>query len=316
MTESSINARPMYFDRLSSEDQTRYLRMQELFGTKTLNFHDILIQIENFCMPCRKPYFNVENLDLNQALTAVSQANTKGNAFCYGSGYNYDFNQGSTSYDYAAERAASVKMLVCGVCFLQEEHSLAINYRQLRILADQTSSLYPTPCRRNMIQSFSNTFISSSLHKLGFSKVPSTAIPITQQSKPNSEQTDFGTELLIRLQFNHPEPSFLRQWTFYQMSPSTPEPKRPTFALQACENDQATFSSAATSSAEPLEDFVESQVTISAEGFKSPQPQTIRPIEMIDDSTISTTKFEMLKEDFYFADPLCLPPTFMLEDWA
>lgn len=336
----NINARPMYFDRLSEEDQAIYQNMQQLFSTKHYPFSEILKMIHDFCTSttsesnCQCQKINMSHQETTNS-PEPPEIHNNINPYCYSCGYGYsNYNNEFNSFANAAERASTVKMLVCGVCWLHPGFSIAINFKQLRVLVGQTA---PESLRSNKNCNFSENFSKSSigaaLQRLGYLKVPSSSTPIFLQSQQpqQSSLNDYTTELIIKLQISHPGPTFIREWSFFQMSPSTPEPQRPIFNLTNDSNSTSSMSSSSsTTSPEAVQQATSelssistrlsfpslslfSSEPINSRYFMSPQPQEVAPVDL-EEAKASTKKFECLRDDFFFNDPFCLPPAFMLED--
>ena len=257
------------------------------------------------------------------------------NSFCYSCGYGYTgYNNEFNSYAKAAERASSVKMLVCGVCFIHPGFSIALNFKQLRVLIGQGEQAISKNYKMNAFSThLSKSSISTSLQRLGYVKVPSSSTPIFLQQQDECRSLhSYSTELIVKLQISHPDPSFIREWSFFQMAPSTPEPQRPTFNISS--EKEVSFASMSSSSSATSPEAVQqaaselpsistkstfpslslfSSEPINSHYFMSPQPQEVAPVDL-EDAKLSTKKFECIRDDFFFDDPFCLPPAFMLDD--
>lgn len=341
---NNINARPMYFDRLSEEDQEVYQNMQHLFSIKSYSFSEILQMIHNFCTSStseRSNMYRQINMSHQESSSASSEPleiPNNDNSYCYSCGYGYaGYNNEFNSYAKAAERASSVKMLVCGVCWIHPGFSIALNFKQLRVLIGQGDQKLTKSCKGSSISTFfSKSNISSSLQRLGYVKVPSSSTPIFLQSQQQQNDSDslhnYSTELIVKLQLSHPEPSFIREWSFFQMAPSTPEPQRPTFNIS--NKNSLSFSSMSSSSSTTSPEAVQQAAAelssistrasfpsltlfntepINSNCFMSPQPQEVAPVDL-EEAKESTKKFECLRDDFFFNDPFCLPPAFMFDE--
>lgn len=321
----NINARPMYFDRLSEEDQTIYQNMQQLFSIRRYPFSEILQIIRDFCFSSTddKNHIDMNQQENSSVSSEPLEISKNDNSLCYSCGYGYTgYNNEFNSYAKAAERASSVRMLVCGVCWIHPGFSIAINFKQLRVLIGQVEQVMSRGSfGSNIPTGYSKSSITTSLQRLGYVKVPPSSTPAFLQQQGDSESLhNYSTELIVKLQILHPDLSFIRTWCFFQMAPSTPEPQRPTFNISndisttksTEEEEESKLSSTTTKISFPSLSLFSTE-PINSHSFMSPQPQDVAPVDL-EDAKICTKKFECIRDEFFFDDPFCLPPAFMLDD--
>ena len=126
----------------------------------------------------------------------------------------------------------------------------------------------------------SKSMLNSNLRRLGFAPVA-----------PNSPIMD---SLLISLPGSYGTfPGNLKQWSLFQMAPMTPEP--------FC------------SLLDNLKSIVEGNEQMKKAQCLSPEPQMVQATTF-DEAKYKVDKFLQEREDFFFNDPFCLPPSFIFNE--